>query len=77
MSKIFNDKPWYFVDRNESLAVLQFRGKTHHRAATLDLAAQISDIESGFLLIARVQDDDTITWDRVADMVTVNALGSR
>lgn len=42
-----------------------------------EFGARFKDIESGFLLIARVQDDDTITWDCVADMVTVNALGSR
>lgn len=42
-----------------------------------EFGARFKDIESGFLLIARAQDDDTIKWDCVADMVTVNALASR
>jgi hypothetical protein len=42
-----------------------------------EFGARFEDIESGFLLIARAQDDDTIKWDCVADMVTVDALGSR
>ena len=42
-----------------------------------EFGARFEDIESGFLLIARAQDDDTIKWDCVADEVTVDALGSR
>ena len=42
-----------------------------------EFGARFEDIESGFLLIARAQDDDTIKWDCVADVVTVDALGSR
>jgi len=39
-----------------------------------EFGARFEDIESGFLLIARAQDDDTIKWDCVADEVTVDAL---
>lgn len=42
-----------------------------------EFGARFKDIESGFLLIARAQDDDTIEWDCVADVVTVDALGRR
>lgn len=42
-----------------------------------EFGTRFKDIESGFLLIARVQDDDTIKWDCVADVVTVDALGRR
>lgn len=42
-----------------------------------EFGARFEDIESGFLLIARAQDDDTIKWDCVADVVTVDALGKR
>jgi hypothetical protein len=42
-----------------------------------EFGGRFEDIESGFLLIARAQDDDTITWDCVADVVTVDALGKR
>lgn len=42
-----------------------------------EFGTRFEDIESGFLLIARVQDDDTIKWDCVADVVTVDALGRR
>jgi hypothetical protein len=42
-----------------------------------EFGARFEDIESGFLLIARAQDDDTIRWDCVADVITVEALGSR
>ena len=42
-----------------------------------EFGARFKDLESGFLLIARSQDDGTIKWDCVADVVTVEALGSR
>jgi len=42
-----------------------------------EFGGRFEDIESGFLLIARAQDDDTIKWDCVADVVTVDALGRR
>ncbi len=42
-----------------------------------EFGARFEDIESGFLLIARAQDDDTIKWECVADVVTVDALGKR
>ncbi len=42
-----------------------------------EFGARFEDIESGFLLIARAQDDDTIKWDCVADVVTADALGGR
>ena len=42
-----------------------------------EFGARFEDIESGFLLIARAQDDDTIKWDCVADVVTVDALDKR
>ena len=42
-----------------------------------EFGLRFEDIESGFLLIARAQDDDTIKWDCVADGVTPDALGSR
>ncbi|OGT74719.1 MAG: hypothetical protein A3H44_03505 [Gammaproteobacteria bacterium RIFCSPLOWO2_02_FULL_57_10] len=42
-----------------------------------EFGTRFEDIESGFLLIARAQDDDTIKWDCVADVVTVDALGRR
>ena len=42
-----------------------------------EFGLRFEEIESGFLLIARAQDDDTIKWDCVADGVTADALGSR
>ena len=42
-----------------------------------EFGTRFKKIESGFLLIARVRDDDTIEWDCVADVVTVDALGGR
>lgn len=42
-----------------------------------EFGTRFEDIESGFLLIARAQDDDTIEWDCLADAVTVDALGRR
>lgn len=42
-----------------------------------EFGARFEDIESGFLLIARAQDDDTIKWDCMADGVTPDALGGR
>ncbi|MFK7863740.1 MAG: hypothetical protein AB8B95_05875 [Pseudohongiellaceae bacterium] len=42
-----------------------------------EFGGRFEDIESGFLLIARAQDDDTIKWECVADVVTVDALGKR
>ena len=42
-----------------------------------EFGGRFKDIESGFLLIARAQEDDTIKWDCVADEVTVDALKGR
>ena len=42
-----------------------------------EFGARFKDLESGFLLIARSQDDGTIKWDCVADVVTVKALARR
>jgi len=42
-----------------------------------EFGARFEDIESGFLLIARAQDDGSIKWDCAADVVTVDALGKR
>lgn len=42
-----------------------------------EFGARFKDTESGFLLIARAQDDNTIKWDCVADVVTVDALEGR
>ena len=42
-----------------------------------EFGTRFEDIKSGFLLIARAQDDDTIKWDCVADEVTVDALDER
>jgi hypothetical protein len=42
-----------------------------------EFGARFEDIESGFLLIARAQDDDTINWECVADVVTADALSRR
>ena len=39
-----------------------------------EFGARFEDIESGYLLIARVQDDNTIEWNCVADVVYVDAL---
>lgn len=39
-----------------------------------EFGTRFKDIESGFLLIARAQDDGTIKWHCVADVVTVDAL---
>lgn len=56
------------------------KSRTGTLKALVDMAefgARFKDIESGFLLVARVQDDDTIKWDCMADVVTVDALGKR
>ena len=42
-----------------------------------EFGLRFEEIESGYLLIARAQDDDTIKWDCVADGVTADALGNR
>lgn len=42
-----------------------------------EFGTRFEDIKSGFLLIARAQEDDTIKWDCLADMVTVDALSRR
>lgn len=42
-----------------------------------EFGARFKDTGSGFLLIARAQDDNTIKWDCVADGVTPDALGRR
>jgi hypothetical protein len=42
-----------------------------------EFGARFKDIESGFLLIARAQDDDTIKWEYVADVVTADVLSRR
>ena len=42
-----------------------------------EFGTRFEDIESGYLLIARVQEDDTIVWDCIADLVSVDALGKR
>jgi hypothetical protein len=42
-----------------------------------EFGARFEDIESGFLLIARAQDDDTIKWEYVADVVTADVLSRR
>ena len=42
-----------------------------------EFGARFEDTQSGFLLIARAQDDNTIKWDCVADVVTVDALGKQ
>ena len=42
-----------------------------------EFGARFKDTKSGFLLIARAQDDGTIKWDCVPDVVTVDALGKR
>ncbi len=42
-----------------------------------EFGTRFKDIESGFLLIARAQDDGSIKWDCAADVVTVDALGKR
>ena len=42
-----------------------------------EFGIRFEDIESGFLLIARAQEDDAIKWDCVADLVTVDALERR
>ncbi|MEM6545742.1 MAG: pilin [Pseudomonadota bacterium] len=42
-----------------------------------EFGARFKDTESGFLLIARAQDDGTIKWDCVPDVVTVDALEKR
>lgn len=42
-----------------------------------EFGARFKDVESGFLLVARAQDDGTINWDCEADMVTVDALVRR
>jgi len=52
-------------------------GTLRARVDMTEFGTRFKDIESGFLLIARAQDDDTIKWDCVADVVTVDALGRR
>lgn len=42
-----------------------------------EFGARFKDTASGFLLIARAQDDGTIKWNCVADVVTVDALDKR
>ena len=42
-----------------------------------EFGARFEDVKAGFLLIARAQDDNTIQWDCVADVVTVDALDKR
>jgi Tfp pilus assembly protein PilE len=42
-----------------------------------EFGKRFEEIESGYLLIARAQDDDSIQWDCVADVVTPDALGGR
>ncbi|MDO9476414.1 MAG: hypothetical protein Q7L07_06855, partial [Pseudohongiella sp.] len=42
-----------------------------------EFGVRFRDIESGYLLIARAQDDNTIKWDCVADGVTPDALAKR
>ena len=42
-----------------------------------EFGKRFENTESGFLLIARAQEDDSIIWDCVADQVTVDALGKR
>jgi len=42
-----------------------------------EFGTRFEDIKSGYLLIARVQDDGTIKWDCVADHVSVDALDKR
>ena len=42
-----------------------------------EFGTRFEDIESGFLFIARAQDDGSIKWDCAADVVTVDALGKR
>ena len=52
-------------------------GTLRARVDMTEFGTRFRDIESGFLLIARAQDDDTIKWDCVADVVTPDALGRR
>ena len=52
-------------------------GTLRARVDMTEFGARFEKIESGFLLIARVQDDDSIIWDCVADRVTVEALDKR
>ncbi|NQV68415.1 MAG: hypothetical protein HQ498_00180 [Pseudohongiella sp.] len=52
-------------------------GTLKARVDMTEFGTRFKDIESGFLRIARAQDDDTIKWDCVADAVTVDALGGR
>ncbi|MGA1583893.1 MAG: pilin [Saprospiraceae bacterium] len=47
------------------------------RVDMTEFGARFKDTKSGFLLIARAQDDDTIKWDCMADVVTVDALPNR
>ena len=42
-----------------------------------EFGTRFETIESGFLLIARAQDDDTVKWACIADEVTVDALDKR
>ncbi|MEE4278753.1 MAG: hypothetical protein V2I82_09850 [Halieaceae bacterium] len=56
------------------------KSRTGTLRALVDMAefgARFKEIESAFLLIARAQSDDTIQWDCVADVVTVDALDKR
>lgn len=52
-------------------------GTLKARVDMTEFGARFEDVESGFLLIARAQDDDTIKWDCMADAVTPDALGGR
>ena len=42
-----------------------------------EFGTRFENTKSGFLLIARAQEDDSIIWDCIADLVTVDALGKR
>lgn len=52
-------------------------GTLRARVDMTEFGTRFKDIQSGFLLIARVQDDDTIQWDCVPDVITVDALDKR
>ncbi len=54
--------------------------RTSTLRALVDMAefgTRFENTESGFLLIARAQEDNSIIWDCMADKVTVDALGKR
>jgi hypothetical protein len=42
-----------------------------------DFGERFEELESGYLLIARAQEDETIVWDCVADSVTSDSLPGR